>query len=356
VSRSLSIPEVLTNFESLGNNCEFGIVQRAAGYDPPGLFRNVGFLKTEQIIRAIDTSLEGMFDEGLFAFSQPDGWPDHAVDCKQFGFRFHTGIPTDGDRTGDLAKCITLFRFLKDKFLSDLRDGEKTFVYRHNEESGDALAELLFAAIRKHGPGWLLYVRQDKRPEKRFAWAEARKEGLFHAGISRLSAENPPQIDFAAWEKITRLVLGFRDRQAQEHYSASSSPYHLSSVNNSANVVMHSLPAQPYREPREVLVMQCEGLEPNASYTAAASIYVPDDFDGDAIGLAMLGYPSTQVVRVDLAKRNCWQQISTTAQIPNSSTRAVPVLSASYSATEETRLYSKDWKFTVGKGGASNKI
>ena len=74
----MTLIEVLSRFESLGNNCEFGIVQRSAGYDPPGLFRNVGFLDVEQIISAVSHNLEGMFEPGRYELTAPEGWLDWA--------------------------------------------------------------------------------------------------------------------------------------------------------------------------------------------------------------------------------------------------------------------------------------
>jgi len=61
--------ELYKNFETIGNNCEFGIVQRKAGFDPLGLFRNVGFLNVEQIIGAIVANLDGMFDDGNYSWA-----------------------------------------------------------------------------------------------------------------------------------------------------------------------------------------------------------------------------------------------------------------------------------------------
>lgn len=210
----IPLTERLTRFEGLGNNCEFGVVQREAGLDPPGLFRNVGFLQTEQMIGAIAASFDGMFDAGAYEFSTPDTWPDYALDCKRFGFRFHTGIKPlrDHDFAPDFARCIGLFRYLKAKFLNDLRDGEKIFAYRHVEEGGDGvLARRLLRAMRHHGPGWLLYIRQDSRAERAAGWAEPSGEGLIFGGIVKLSNENPPQIDFAAWDRITCLAIDIRE-------------------------------------------------------------------------------------------------------------------------------------------------
>jgi hypothetical protein len=215
VSLGAEIPlsELYIPFESLGNNCEFGIVQRQTGYDPPGLFRNVGFLNAEAIISTIDRNLEGMFDETLYSFVLPDGWPDWRLDCMRYGFGFHTSIPAtlsrDSDEWRKKAKdTVSAFRFLKRLFQDELRSGERTFVFRFIAPLEPELIKKFHQAIRKHGPGWLLYVKQD--PAHPEGFVELVEEGLLIGSIDKLSNENPPQINAAAWENIARKVMALR--------------------------------------------------------------------------------------------------------------------------------------------------
>ena len=346
----LSIPDMLANFESLGNNCEFGIVQRAADYDPPGLFRNAGFLLTEQMIHAVEASFAGMFDEGRYVFSRPAGWPDCALDCRVFGFQFHTGIPNTETDERVFAKAIGLFRFLKRKLLEDLQDAQKIFVYRHNEaaQTSDDMAGQLLSAMRRHGPNWLLLVREDARPERRFAWAEAAGDGLIHAGISRLSKENPPYVDFAAWEKIARIALALKTGQSGSAEFAATLPRHLAAE----GAILHPLPAQAGLASRGLLELQCEGLPPGSLYTAEAEVYVPSGFSGTSVDLTMLGYPSENYRIADLARRDCWQPVAVSASVPEASDRAVPVLSATYRGADGMWLASRGWRL---RGGPSRR-
>jgi tetratricopeptide (TPR) repeat protein len=207
---SIPMSELYVPFEGLGNNCEFGIVQRKNGYDAPGLFRNVGFLSAKTIISVIESGLAGMFDDRNYDFLVPDGWPDWRLHCKISGMGFHTAIPSSlaagsAEWTTQTEQSILMFRFLKRNFLEDLRVGEKIFVFRHNLDSSNETIERLHDAIRKYGDNWLLYIVQD--PERPSGWIEMRKHGLLVAGISRLSNENPPVIDFEAWKKIARKSL-----------------------------------------------------------------------------------------------------------------------------------------------------
>jgi hypothetical protein len=197
-------------FESLGSNCEFGIVQRCSGYDPPGLFRNVGFTSAETIIRAIESNFDGMFDEGRYEFTRQFLWPDWRLDCHVHGFVFHTGIPVDLEVNSEAwlrktSQSIQSFRFMKAKILEELREGEKIFVFRFELDVAPELVQRLHAAIRAHGPGWLLHVTQDA--SKPFGWTEKRSNGLIVAAIARLMTEFPLMIDFDAWRAIAEASL-----------------------------------------------------------------------------------------------------------------------------------------------------
>jgi F5/8 type C domain len=201
--------ELFSAFESIGNNCEFGIVQDAAGYRALSLFGSAGYGSVTQIIHAMSCGLDGMFDDGSYEFIEPGGWPDYAVHCRLFGFIFHTELPiTDPKSNLEFPKRIRSLRRLKEKFLSDLRDGSKIFVYRGLEGINDYLARSLAACIRQHGPGRLLWVGEDKRPERRFAWVEPSGfDGLLYGGMPDLSNSAPVRIGYDAWESIARQAL-----------------------------------------------------------------------------------------------------------------------------------------------------
>jgi hypothetical protein len=211
-------------FESLGNNCEFGMVQRFSGYDPPGLFRNVGFDSAEMMVRALETGFDGMFDEGRYEFTLPHMWPDWRLDCHVHGFGFHTGIPSSIEKPSEAwsrktRDSIRSFRFMKAKLLEELRIGEKIFVFRFNFDVPPEVMQRFHAALRRHGPGWLLHVTQD--PSKPFGWTEKRADGFIVAAIARLMNELPQIIDSEAWRAIARASLAIA---GASRHSAPASP------------------------------------------------------------------------------------------------------------------------------------
>ncbi len=197
-------------FESLGNNCELGIVQRANGYDTPGLFRNTGFLHIAQIIHALESHFAGMFESGRFDYIIRGGWPDYALHCRQHGFVFHTGISCEQPLSAEIcARNVAAFQFMLQKLRRDLDLGEKIFVYRSEQPIPDSEIARLHAAIRAYGPGWLLYVREDRAAPR--AGVVLHSPGLLVATVPQLSNSNPPDIDMPAWDRVASMAVGLHE-------------------------------------------------------------------------------------------------------------------------------------------------
>lgn len=199
-------------FEGIGNNCEFGIVQRHFRCDPPGLFRNVGFLAPDIMSLIIEKSLDGLFDNGSYEFTLPDGWRDWRLDSQ--GFMFHTGIPASVVLGSDewekkSAEVLRAHGFLRRVFREELLKADKIFVYRQKQPLPIEALQRLHSAIRRHGPGWLLNVVED--PSKPAGTVEQIGDGLIRATTSVLSNEDPPNINFEAWEMIVRKALTIKE-------------------------------------------------------------------------------------------------------------------------------------------------
>jgi hypothetical protein len=91
----------------------------------------------------------------------------------------------------------------------------KIFVYRGPEGANEHLARKLASCIRAHGPGRLLCVYEDSRPERRFAWVEpSRLKGLLFGGMPHLSNSAPVRIAYDAWESIARQSLAIFSTQS----------------------------------------------------------------------------------------------------------------------------------------------
>lgn len=344
--------ELVTMFESIGNNCEFGIVQRHHAYDPPGLFRNVGFLNPDSIINAIDSNLDQMFDAEKFEFVLPEGWPDWRLDCQIHGFGFHTAIPASIERGSaewlkKTEQSVAAFRFLKRRFQSDLSSGEKTFIFRFIDELPASVIERLYQAIRKHGPGWLLYVKEDR--QKTSALVETIHDGLLVSSITKLSNENPPQIDFAAWAEILSKVAILRADQnntshvINDNVQQASKLREIQPVEDHLEIIPHHITASTSSN-KPIMHIVISDLDVEKRYRFQLWIYLPHEFTGTNISLVMWGKYSEHFTSIDMNKRAEWQLLSVSARPSELNGTLLPSLLAE--GTSDSIFYSCGWKFS----------
>jgi len=202
----VSIRELVTDFESLGNNCEFGIVQRFFGAEPLSLLRWAGIDRIEMLINALHGRFRGLGEVENVAYELPAGWDHPAAIDRRYGFYFHTDLDASGvlQQPDELLKLKTLegrrLKFLAAKLFVLLQTGEKVLVYLQKNAAARSEIDRLFDAIRDYGRNTLLVVIED--PSRDAGSVEVRKDGLIEAYVPHLSNSNPPRIDFEAWQRI----------------------------------------------------------------------------------------------------------------------------------------------------------
>jgi hypothetical protein len=328
----MKLHDLFANYIGLGNNCEFGIVADAAsngeGVANASLFHAVGFNNTGQIIECIRSNLDGMFDEGYYNFVKEPGWSDYCMECLKNGFNFHTGIPINAPNAKDeFAKKLRAMRYRKRLFQESLVTGDKIFVYRHDDWFGDEVARELFGALRRHGPARLLILRQD--PEAPFGHVEAVGDGLYFGTIAHLSHENPPLIDFAAWEKVTRSVLAF-EKGADPVGSVADIELPIGHDGSAVCTITH-------HTDRPVNAFSSVAT-PGEKYTFTADVYVPAGYDGIPISPSFMGWPSEDWTAANLDIRDQWQTISVTAVASSGHMMMIPCVKTSSNSSGPVHL------------------
>ena len=157
-------------FESLGGGsnrddlwgygCEFGYYQRSLGLEPLHFLR-WSSIPPAGLLDGLRDGFAGIADPDRITLLQNDD-PIWNLLQTQYGIRIdHTGMfkkdhPEEKARRG----LVTHMSYLRDKFIEDLEDGEKIFVYRTFDHVMPA--EQVFAmasAIKAYGPAQVLYVR-----------------------------------------------------------------------------------------------------------------------------------------------------------------------------------------------------
>jgi hypothetical protein len=203
MTETLPLNEMLLDFESFGDNCEFGIIQKQGGAEVLSLL-NCGFSPMPSLLRA----LGNRFSE----VSEIDRIQIHIAANKElvvtildYNFVYHSG-----KREGDIE--IETFRkneriklkFLARNMVSILTTGEKIFVRKGQNSKTLDEAKTLLAAMSEYGPATLLWVVEadaDHPPGS----VELIAPRLLCGRIDRFAPYTDAySINFSCWTRICR--------------------------------------------------------------------------------------------------------------------------------------------------------
>jgi len=150
------IRSLLLGFESLGCDCEFGLVQRRYGAEPLGLFRWNSTL-LHGLVECLSADLVGLGEPENTVIST---WGDseYFVADKRWGFRFHTFTSCHEVEVDKFyPKMCKRIAYLREKFISDLKDSEKIFVFKSKDFSIENY-KLLHGCLNKHRLNQMIIV------------------------------------------------------------------------------------------------------------------------------------------------------------------------------------------------------
>lgn len=203
---------LLLGFESVGDDCEFGMVQRRYGAEPLGLLR-WNWVPFGDLLAALDAGLARMGEpEHTELWFAEDGSETFIKD-KRWGLHIHTFMSrAQVDAAAFYPKACRRVVYLRDKFLAELAAGEKIIVFKSADIQPEHMHRL-HAAFRRFGEVRLLCVKPANadpshsvlcgRPGEVFAMAE----GLYVGFIGRLGhAGLRWDIAFDDWLAVCRGV------------------------------------------------------------------------------------------------------------------------------------------------------
>ena len=199
----LALHRLVLDFESIGSNCELGMVQRHYHAEPLGLFR-FSYTPLDGLI----TALEGDFHTAAFneqaSLVLNPGTREYELVDQVHGFEWHTWqhegrVDAMALERQELARLPYLVR----RFYETLEDNEKILVLRDEDRLTDrAKIKRLLAALRRHGAVTLLWISvvTDGHAVGDVEWAG---EGLLHGWIDRLTDRfGAADASMAAWGVI----------------------------------------------------------------------------------------------------------------------------------------------------------
>jgi len=157
---SLSPAEMLMHFESLGRNCEFGIVQRQFGCEALGLLRFAG-ISLENLRKGLADGFAGLTHANRVTLArEPGDGSEWIAKHADYGLDFHT-LRRHGEVKEDVLRkeMVRNLKFYRGKFLEVLGSAEKLFVV-HNRDESITLpqARALLLQLRQYGANSILFV------------------------------------------------------------------------------------------------------------------------------------------------------------------------------------------------------
>ena len=215
----LSIPQIAMRFESLGENCEFGLFQRRCDSEPLGLLRfSSTFMRN--LIRGIDNGFDGL---GAIEDIDPrlEGGPrkEYMIHEKKFGLVYHTFV-YEGQRSIWLMREqeAARLKFLLRKFMEELAAGEKIFVYKRDAVVSEEEILPLHMSLNRYGENTLLWV-MPAEPDRPAGTVEVVRPGLLKGYIDRFAPDNNAHdFSFDGWLRICAnavVLTGLQRRQTE---------------------------------------------------------------------------------------------------------------------------------------------
>jgi hypothetical protein len=202
--RAINVAAVAGVCESIGRNCEFGLVQRRLGLEPVSLLRWGGG-PMAGLVRAIETSFFGLAE---FMTGDPEPSPVHlerrrwALTCQMFDLGFHVETDVAVMTAQEAANSARpRMKWQAHKFLDRLRVGAGVLVYSSGELKSIDDVEPLVTAIRRRGPSRMLIVVKDKD-----GTGEVRDTcwpGVWVAEMPRLTEPLAAMLaDYPMWDRV----------------------------------------------------------------------------------------------------------------------------------------------------------
>jgi hypothetical protein len=204
----LSIPQIAMQFESVGENCEFGLWQRRCDCEPLGLLRfSSTFMRN--LIRGIQTGFEGLGEpEDIEPRLEGAERKEYMIHEKKFGLVYHTFV-YEGQRSIWLMREqeSARLKFLRRKFMEELEGTDKIFVYKFSASVTEEEVLPLHMALNQRSETTMLWVvpaERDRPP----GTVEVLMPGLLKGYIDRFApSDNAHDLSFDGWLKVCANAL-----------------------------------------------------------------------------------------------------------------------------------------------------
>ena len=355
----ISPGELVLRFESLGDNCEFGLLQRYCFAEPLGLFR-FSFAHLDKLVAVLDQDFAFYGNADDLELFVHEGHQEYNSRSRHYNsFYYHTEMHTDEiDATTLLARELKKIKYLIRRLKDDLSTAEKIFVRKGEPfESAGPLAR----ALRAYGPATLLWVEKadaDHPPGS----IEIVERGLLRGRVERFAPYgNAHDIDLPTWMDLlcnaVRLTSGERLVVEANRPLAAGHNWAMTERAERETVSAPRFPGAKTQRLR--LLMDTERafsavamrllapeIVPRTLITFSLWVLVPDAFEGSVVDIFFTNCSVGYVGHADLRKREVWQRIFASTRLPKDQPRAA--VGIRITGRKGDTIYIASWHLETG--------
>jgi hypothetical protein len=324
------LPRLLQLFESLGENCDFGVVQRAIGLEPVGLFR-FGACNAADIIMLLRTRFERLGDAQDLWLEVVGPQREYWLKSHHCSYSSHTDRFADQDSEEVVhAAQVEKTRYLKTKLMRDLSRSRRLFVFKGACDM--ATIRKIVRQMQTYGPNCLLWVRVADAHHAPGSVQQV-ADGLMQGFVSRYGTyDGPPSLPVEEWVALCanayRLWRNADPPTAALHNlitqaSAAGSCRWLTDLSATTRVLDEPAPSAgvvfEHRMQRAQMVSVYRArlpVESGGEFVFSAWVRIPENFRGRQISGQLPGCPSSAWWSADLKSRACWQRVWVAATVP----------------------------------------
>lgn len=319
-------------FESLGDGCEFGLLQRFAGLEVLGLFRFAA-IPFEHLLDLLGQRLTPLMQPDRITVFRPDDGREWWGRVADFGIEYHAGRwwTSDAVEAGSEAAALAGERirvpFLARKLLEELETPYKIFVRR---DLGRSVSEMkaLSEALGSFGNHSLLWIDLAPTPDL-VGTLQPLGTGLVRGYVGGFFANAAPTVaGTAVWLRLLQsaLVMLRPDRavellsvkpltvtrsvpcRVEESMDAQSLPG-VPGPFGTDLVVRHTILADIRMPARAALSAKLEGLAPAPFYVASCYVWIPHAYQG-TVELSVACAEALWAWKADMDHREVWQRVA----------------------------------------------
>jgi hypothetical protein len=199
---------LVMRYESLGENCEFGLVQRHFEAEPLGLLRWT-YCVVDTVIKLLEGRLSGFGELENLTLSRTS-WKEYMIKEEKYGIAFHTFSTKDiADEAAFLRRQSSRLSWLAEKLLRDLTESNKQFILKLYHRTSELQIHRVLSLLQQYSAhNKLLCISASPNLSEAGTVVNV-GNGLAYGKLSRRNPGTKWDIPYDEWRSILETANSF---------------------------------------------------------------------------------------------------------------------------------------------------